>query len=139
MRKQLMGFALRAAGLAVLLKRHGWTAQTSSEPNAWSPENPSWGQCAVTACVVQDHLGGDIVWAEAQLPDGSRISHYFNRVNGEEVDLTREQFPQGTVVPPGVDKKRGFGSTREYVLSFEATRQRYALLAERLGAHLART
>src|SRR6266566_2911292 len=51
--------------LAVELRkriRACWRADTSSDPTGWSVSNPAWGQCAVTACVVHDVLGGRIVW-----------------------------------------------------------------------------
>jgi hypothetical protein len=110
--------------------RLAWSADTSSEPQAWTAANPAWGQCAVTACLVEDLVGGEVVWAEAKLPDGRRISHYFNRIDGKELDLTFEQFPLGTVVPGGRARHEG-DSTREYVLSFESTRRRYEELVRR--------
>ena len=87
----------------------------------------------MTACTVQDELGGDIVWAEANLPDGRAISHYFNLIDGQEVDLTRDQFPQGTMIPAGQPKTKGFPTTRDYVLSFDVTRQRYNVLKANLS------
>ena len=108
--------------------RKAWSAATSSDPDIWSPENPAWGQCAVTACAVQDIFGGDIVWSEAALPDGRKISHYFNRINNLEIDFTRDQFPDGTQIPAGQPKTKGHPSTRDYVLSFPATQNRYVEL-----------
>jgi len=109
-----------------------WSKETSADPKSWTPANPSWGQCAITACVVNDYLGGKVVWAEAALPDGRKLSHYFNEVGGNQFDLTRQQFPEGTVIPAGVDKKKEFETTRGYVLSFEKTRMRYDALKERV-------
>lgn len=116
--------------------RKSWSAETSSDAGAWSANNPAWGQCAVTACLVQDYLGGDIVWSEARLSDGRKVSHYFNLV-GRAIDLTLEQFPDGTEIPEGVPKNKGFSSTREYVLSFPQTRERYELLKARVANFLA--
>ena len=113
--------------------RKSWSRETSSDPEKWNPENPAWGQCAVTALVINDYLGGEMVWAEAKLPDGRGISHYFNLVDGQEVDLTRDQFPEGTVIPAGVEKKKQYASTRDYVLSFPVTQQRYLLLKQQVG------
>jgi hypothetical protein len=116
-----------------------WSKETSSDPDNWTPENPSWGQCAVTALVVQDQFGGELRWAEAQLPDGGTVSHYFNKLvadaSGEEqeVDLTRQQFPEGTIVGEGVPKPKEFSSTREYVLSYPVTRERYERLCQALS------
>jgi hypothetical protein len=50
-------------------------------------------------------------------------SHYWNRVNGEDIDLTREQFPDFTVSDVRV-------ASRDYVLSYPETRRRYELLRE---------
>lgn len=111
--------------------RDSWIMETSSEPN-WTPENPALGQCAVTALVVNDYLGGKIVWAEAVNPEGRKISHYFNLVDGKEIDFTRCQFPEGTAIPAGIDKTKGLPTTRDYVLSFEATRKRYEILKQRV-------
>jgi hypothetical protein len=105
-----------------------WSKETSYSPEKWSEENPALGQCAVTALVVKDYLGGDILWAEALLPDGQKISHYFNFIDGEEVDLTRSQFPEGTIIPKGIEKKKDFSTTRDFMLSSENTRKRYEML-----------
>ena len=113
-----------------------WNSETSLDVNNWTKANPAWGQCAVTALIVNDYLGGEIVWASARLPDGKELSHYFNKINNEEKDFTRKQFPEGTQVPTGVPKTKQFSSTREYVLSFEATRIRYELLKSRVKDYL---
>ena len=111
-----------------------WCKETSSDPNNWTAGNPAWGQCAVTSLVVNDYLGGRLIWASASLPDGSESSHYFNETaTGQIVDLTKRQFPQGTIIPQGIDKKKQYDSTREYVLSFEQTRNRYELLKEKIS------
>lgn len=109
-----------------------WSAETTASPADWTEENPSWGQCAVTALVVQDILGGEIVWAEAELADGRKISHYKNLVDGREIDFTNQQFPPETTIPVGVAKTKAYPSTRDYVLSYEPTRKRYELLKSRL-------
>jgi hypothetical protein len=109
-----------------------WIKETSSDPSNWSGQNPSWGQCAVTSLVVNDYLGGEIIWANAYLPSGNAVSHYFNKINGIEKDFTRRQFPAGTVIPLGIPKPKLFSSTRDYVLSYEFTRQRYELLKKRV-------
>ncbi|GAB3096156.1 YunG family protein [Isoptericola nanjingensis] len=66
----------------------------------WTPEHPSRDQCGMTALVVQDVLGGDLVLAEVHV-DGAQIGHhYWNRLpDGTDVDLTADQFrPEETVV-----------------------------------------
>jgi hypothetical protein len=63
--------------------RSGWSEQTC-DPVAlaeWSTDNPARGQCAVTALVVQDLLGGELLLAEVRNADGSRQGlHYWNRL-----------------------------------------------------------
>lgn len=109
--------------------QQAWSLKTSNDPE-WSADNPALGQCAVTACVVQDYLGGDILSSVVTFPDGRTGSHYFNVIDGKIVDLTRQQFPADAVVSDGQPKTKGFASTREYCLSFDATQQRYRLLKE---------
>lgn len=120
--------------------RFSWNIATTSDPDNWSIENPALGQCAATACVVQDYLGGKIVWSPARVPEADKdISHYFNKIgDNTEYDFTRVQFPIGTEILTGVDKKQEFDSTREYVLSFEETRKRYELLKDTVNLKLRR-
>lgn len=102
--------------------RAAWGHDTTNDPDRWSPANPAWGQCAVTALAVQEVIGGDLLRSAA--PGGS---HYWNRLpDGTELDLTREQFRDGYV--PHVIEQRD----RAYVLSFEGTRGRYEALCARL-------
>jgi hypothetical protein len=117
-----------------------WRSDTSSDPGGWSVSNPAWGQCAVTACVLHDVLGGRIVWCIARSPDNEEHSHYFNVLaDGSTLDLTREQFPVGTVFAPENGRPKTHrsagkkvGSTRKYILSYPETVKRYRLLIERL-------
>lgn len=84
--------------------RRSWGADTCApedRPN-WTPGNPARGQCGVTALVVNDLLGGDLVRGEVHV-DGQRVDfHWWNRFgDGVDVDLTREQFTAGEVVVAG--------------------------------------
>jgi hypothetical protein len=66
----------------------------------WSAHNPARGQCASTALVIQDHLGGELLLAEVLHADGTRQGvHFWNQLpTGQEVDLTREQFVYGETI-----------------------------------------
>lgn len=86
----------------------------------------------MSALLVQDMFGGEILWSRAILPNGETISHYMNHVHGELVDCTRAQFPEGTVIPAGVPKNEGFATTRDYMLSNSDTKRRYELLKQRV-------
>jgi hypothetical protein len=102
--------------------RQAWRADTSIAPNDWSPSNPAAGQCAVTALVVQDYFGGELVRGHTE--EGT---HYWNRLpNGQEIDLTAEQFD----TDPGISNVE-FRS-RAYVLSYPATSARYRRLLANL-------
>ncbi|MFB5759817.1 YunG family protein [Paenibacillus medicaginis] len=61
-----------------------WSLQTSSK---WKADNPALGQCGVTALVVQDRLGGDIL--KTMTESGW---HYYNRINNDVYDFTATQF-----------------------------------------------
>ena len=101
-----------------------WTRETSSAPEAWSPANPAFGQCAVTALVVQDFYGGSLL--RVQVGD---VSHYWNVLpDGTELDLTRQQFG-GEIETSGSELR-----DRAYVLSFPETARRYGILRARVDA-----
>ena len=103
--------------------RAAWSRETSADPDFWTPENPAWGQCAVTALVIQDAFGGDL---RRGVVHG--MSHYWNRLpDGRMVDLTFKQFRVNTDRPEGEDRDRA------YVLSFPATVARYERLCAAIG------
>jgi len=118
---------IQLSKLEVALK-NSWSKETTSDPDNWSQNNPSWGQCAVTSLVINDYIGGEIVWTQAKLPDGTEISHYLNKIGNKELDLTRNQFPEGTITSEGIPKTKGFPTTRDYILSFDKTLKRYQIL-----------
>jgi hypothetical protein len=107
--------ALAAALLA------SWSAETST---LWSPENPARGQCDVTALLVQEILGGEIL--KTPLPQGW---HFYNRVAGERLDFTAGQF----ATPPAY---ADLPCRREEAAAGATAAQR-RLLAERVRAALA--
>lgn len=99
-----------------------WSKRTSYDPAGWSNRNPAWGQCAVTALIIQDLFGGIVLRG---LVNG--IEHYWNRLpNKAEVDLTRTQFSEvreiASVVPV----------SRKFILSAPSTASRYAALKRRV-------
>ncbi|GLF99538.1 YunG family protein [Streptomyces yaizuensis] len=113
--------------------RESWAADTCSPDDLadWRPGNPARGHCDITALIVNDVLGGDLVVGEVYLADGAqRGFHWWNRLaSGVELDLTREQFQQGQTIgaervvvrPPGPLPRRW---------------AEYLLLRERVGEHL---
>ena len=107
--------------------RASWSDETCDPVDRpWSPANPAKGQCGVTALVVHDLLGGDLVVAEVLHADGTRQGdHTWNRLpDGTEVDLTAEQFRAGEVVQPGRVVERPPGPPRRCVDEYELLRTR---------------
>ncbi|MEW2167324.1 hypothetical protein AB0912_30640 [Streptomyces sp. NPDC007084] len=107
--------------------RSSWGADTFP-PDAssdWNPDNPARGQCGVTAMVVNDLLGGELLRGEV-LVNGVRTDyHWWNRLGqGVEIDLTREQFRPEEVVTAGVVVPRP--------PSFTRLRAEYELLRSRV-------
>lgn len=96
-----------------------WCAETSASPD-WTPANPALGQCAVTALIVQDIMGGELSRGVV-----AGVSHYWNVVGGREVDLTHQQFAEYRVTEVAQRE-------RSYVLSFTDTARRYRVLRRRL-------
>jgi hypothetical protein len=83
--------------------RASWSLETCDPTDlpTWTPAEPSQGQCAVTALVLHDFLGGQLLEAEVLHADGTHQGfHYWNRFVGVDVDLTRRQFREGEVVQP---------------------------------------
>ncbi len=86
--------------------------------------------------MVQDYLGGHILNTIATLPNNETVSHYLNIVDGKMIDLTRQQFPEGTMFTKPTEKKGRYSSTREYCLSYESTRLRYEKLRDRVADYI---
>lgn len=104
-----------------------WSADTSAAQD-WTPTNPSRGQCAVTAMVVQDRFGGELLRV---VNEGE--SHYFNRLNdGTEVDLTRDQFEVWDPSPAEV-------RPRDYLEAHADTVHRHMQLCGQLSEHAQRS
>ncbi|WP_405693525.1 hypothetical protein [Streptomyces sp. NBC_01185] len=89
--------------------RSSWGADTTTPAHRplWDPGNPARDQCGVTALVVNDLLGGDLIRGEVRV-DGERVDfHWWNRLGrGVEIDLTREQFGAHEIVSGGVVVER---------------------------------
>jgi hypothetical protein len=109
-------------GALLRILRAAWTADTSASPGMWTPSYPSIGQCAVSALIFQDYLGGRLL---RSVVNGK--SHYFNKLDDEWWDLTFDQFS-----PPYVLTDVGKIRTRSYVLSDPSTRSRYKHLLYRV-------
>lgn len=94
----------------------------------WSKENPTAGQCSITAFLVQEFFGGEIMGLP--LEDGGM--HCFNRIDGVIVDLACEQFGKDSVL----NFEDGMTLTPEAALGSADKRERAALLRKNLGTVL---
>ena len=79
---ELFGILLRA-----------WERETAypsaqKDPDYNKANDPTYGQCAITATLVYDMFGGTI--HKIRVEGGG--THYFNKINGHYIDLTSDQF-----------------------------------------------
>jgi hypothetical protein len=106
-----------------------WCADTCAPRmrGDWSAENPTLGQCSITAFLMQDIFGGEV--RGVALGDGN--FHCFNVVDGRAFDLTSEQFG---------DEKLDYSNCpeqfREVHFAKEEKRLRYEGLKNRLRERL---
>ncbi len=75
--------------------RDSWSPETCGEPDNFSADNPSWQQCDASAFVAWEHLGGDLVLGKVFVNGEQTEHHYWNRIDGQDHDVTREQFSSG--------------------------------------------
>ena len=107
--------------------RKAWCHETAhpSYQNDWSEDNPSYGQCCVTALVIQDLYGGDIYECKVQ---GKR--HYVNITpEGYFHDFTAGQFGDGQIIYSDMRPR-----TRTSLLKSKSVKERYELLKARMEA-----
>ena len=97
--------------------RRSWSVETGRH---WRADNPASGQCGVTALVVQDLLGGEILKTDV---DGAW--HFYNQVGGKRMDFTMSQFDS----PITYDD---LPSDRDEALN-DCSQEQYELLSRRLG------
>ncbi|MGW4894964.1 YunG family protein [Kitasatospora sp. NPDC004240] len=84
--------------------RASWGVDTCAPEDLahWHPDNPARGQCGVTAMVLHDLLGGELMMGEVHVGGVRTDLHWWNRFpTGAEIDLTREQFGPDEIVGPG--------------------------------------
>ena len=102
-----------------------WSADTCAPRmrKDWSADNPTLGQCSITAFLVQDLYGGRVLG----VPLGDGNYHCFNDVDGCVFDLTSEQFGDRALDYAHCPELR-----REVHFAKAEKQARYALLRERL-------
>ena len=91
----------------------------------WVPNDPSYGQCAITAMLVYDIFGGTI--HRIRVNGGG--THYFNKINGQYLDLTIEQFDLYNIP---VNYEPNEEMDRKYCGKNADTQKRFELLIKRI-------
>lgn len=91
--------------------------------------NPTSGQCAITSVIVQEIFGGTIHEINAT----EDLTHLFNMISGEIVDLTSDQFSTHNI---RLNYESNKEVSREECLSNDNTLKRYTLLKEKLVSKL---
>ena len=108
--------------------RVSWSKESSYPKNqeGWSSDLPELGQCKVTALIVQDYFGGDILFSE-------RLNHYWNVLSdGRIIDFTASQFSEEEYnLEDGerVDIEQGSRTSEEIGVN---TKKRYSVLKKLL-------
>ena len=127
---------------------HAWSEDTSVDALGWldrldagmrDTSGTAYGQCAATALVVLDYLGGELLRTVATTPtvdtsstdgavtEAAITSHYFNRLpDGTLLDLTRCQFPRTTTFTDAEPRDR------DYVHDGGSTARRYQAIADHI-------
>ncbi|MEM7323822.1 MAG: hypothetical protein AAF531_12110 [Actinomycetota bacterium] len=75
-----------------------WARETAAVPELWDRRIPSRGHCDVSSFVAWEHLGGELVLGEVHRHGTFQEHHYWNRIDGVDLDLTRDQFRNGETI-----------------------------------------
>lgn len=108
--------------------RESWCKETAYPlcQSDWVPNDPSYGQCAITAMLVHDMFGGSIHRIRV---DGGG-THYFNKIDDHYIDLTVEQFDLYNIP---VNYEPNEEIERKYCGKNQDTQKRFNLLVKRIA------
>lgn len=110
----------------ILLK--SWSKETAyplSQADYIKDNDPTYGQCAITAIIVNDMFGGTI--HKIKIEGGG--THYFNKIDGHYIDLTKDQFDLYNI---DINYELNEEVTKEYCLNDDNTLKRYNLLNQKI-------
>lgn len=122
---------VRTLGDLYEILRKCWSKDTAypSCQADWVPDDPTYGQCAVTAMLVYDLFGG----TNHRIRVEGGGTHYFNKIDGHYIDLTREQFDLYNIP---VSYEPNEVMDRQYCGKNLDTNRRYQLLVQRVTEYL---
>jgi len=88
----------------------------------WSTQNPAAGQCNVTALLVHELFGGELL--KTPLSEGD---HFYNRIDGRRYDFTECQFaaPIAYADVPTTQADAARGATPAELSTLKAAFRRY--------------
>ena len=112
--------------LYTLLQEKGWCEYSAFKKSMWNLNNKCEGQCNATVLLVQEYFGGDII--EYPNPSDDKAKHFFNRINGCDIDLTSEQFMPCLTGYSSQNKKAKISSNFEYQKSAYILKLRLGLV-----------
>lgn len=100
-----------------------WKADTCAPRmrKDWCEEDPTLGQCSITAFLIQDEFGGDVYG----VPLGDGNYHCFNLIDGTAYDITSSQFKKD------LDYDLAYPQSRAVHFAKQEKYERYLLLKER--------
>ena len=101
------------------------TAYPASQADYIKDNDPTYGQCTITAIIVNDIFGGTI----HKIKIDGRGTHFFNKIDGHYIDLTRDQFDLYNI---NVNYEQNEEVTKEQCLNNEDTLRRYHVLKEHI-------
>ena len=99
-----MSLTFDEANLRTILD-DAWSLETAPQ---WSAENPANGQCNVTAAVIHDLFGGEVLRTRI-----GEVWHYYNRIDGCRADLSDSQFTRPGARFPAPDPYEDELTTRD--------------------------
>ena len=122
---------LNTIGDLYLILRKCWSKETAfpSCQSEWVDTDPSYGQCAITAMLVFDMFGGSI----HRIHVNGGGTHYFNKIDGHYIDLTREQFDLYNIP---VSYEPNDLMDRKYCGKNSDTQNRYNILINNISEYL---
>lgn len=105
-----------------------WCKETAhpSYQKDWTPDNPSCGQCCVTALLIQEKVGGEIYSCRVRSYNNT---HYINIINDRIIDLTAKQF--GGIAGITYLNDSFKIKDRKALLKNKSVKERYELLKKR--------
>ncbi len=130
LRLQPNGKSVKTLGEIFRVLLSCWSKDTADGRynESFTRANPSVAQDDVTAMLICDMFGGSIHKVEV---DGR--AHYFNKINGNYIDFTREQF-ENTRTPVCYEPNETV--ERKSFEENEDQKRRYQLLLSRISEYL---